>query len=81
MPPYRYVPGVNPHPFRHEGGHMYPDGSAPSETSWFPYADWREDSRFLFAVDLFDLAREAHRPGRPCGILPRNALRSAPSSR
>lgn len=62
MPPYRYVPGVNPHPFRHDGGHMYTDGSAPSETPWSPYADWREDSRFLFAADLFDLRYmwEAH---------------------
>jgi len=54
MPPYRYVPGLNPHPFRHQGGHMYTDGSAPSEEPWAPKIDWRDDHRHLFAADLFD---------------------------
>ena len=54
MPPYRYVPGLNPHPFRHAGGHMYTDGSAPAEEPWTPETDWREDKRHLFAADLFD---------------------------
>ena len=54
LPPYRYVPGLNPHPFRHEGGHMYTDGSAPEEAPWDPNTDWHTDPRFLYAADLFD---------------------------
>ena len=54
LPPYRFVPGLNPHPFRHPEGHMYTDGSSPTEEPWAEDTDWREDSRYLFAADLFD---------------------------
>ena len=54
LPPYRYVPGLLPHPFRHEGGHMYTDGSAPTEAPWIPQARPSEDIRFCYAADLFD---------------------------
>lgn len=54
LPPYRYVPGLHPHPFRHMAGHMYTDGGAPKEEPWSPKADGSSDERFLYGVDLFN---------------------------
>ncbi|MEE2750483.1 MAG: DUF309 domain-containing protein [Myxococcota bacterium] len=54
LPPYRFVPGVNPHPFRHPDGHMYTDGSAPTEAPWDPAVDWHADRLWLRGLDLFD---------------------------
>ena len=54
LPAYRYVPGLQAHPFRHEGGHMYTDGSAPCEQPWNPETPWKVDERYLFGADLFD---------------------------
>lgn len=54
LPPYRYVPGLNPHPFRHPGGHLYVDGRAPVEAPWDPSGPWAQDRRYLRALDLFD---------------------------
>lgn len=54
LPPYRYVPGLNPHPFRTPGGHAYTDGSAPEEKPWDPTLPWEKDLDFLHACDLFD---------------------------
>jgi predicted metal-dependent hydrolase len=33
---------------------MYTDGSSPTEEAWNEEMDWRQDSRFLYAADLFD---------------------------
>ena len=54
LPAYRFVPGLNPHPFRHEGGHLYTDGGAPAEHPSPPLEPWTEDLRWLYALDLFD---------------------------
>ncbi len=54
LPPYRYVPGLNPHPFRHPGGHLYTDGGPPPEPPWPAGAPWREDLEYLRGMDLFD---------------------------
>jgi len=54
LPPYRYVPGLNPHPFRHEGGHLYTDGSPPAEEPWTGTTPWQQDERWLYALDLWD---------------------------
>ncbi len=54
LPPYRFVPGVNPHPFRHPDGHMYTDGSAPEEPAWDPTVPWHADRTWLRGLDLFD---------------------------
>ena len=54
LPAYRYVPGLNPHPFRHEGGHMYVDGSPPPTPPWTPTKNWHTDPTALYAADLFD---------------------------
>ena len=54
LPPYRYVPGWMPHPFRHAGGHMYTDGSAPAHAPWDHRVEWSTDPTAMFAADLFD---------------------------
>ena len=54
LPAYRYVPGLHPHPFRHEGGHMYIDGSPPEHIAWQPVAQWSEDRLWMRGLDLFD---------------------------
>jgi hypothetical protein len=54
FPPYRYVPGLYPHPLRDPSGHSY---EAPPRTRratvWEPSA-WRTLSEWLFGVDLFN---------------------------
>lgn len=54
LPPYRYVPGLNPHPFRHPEGHLYTDGTPPAEPPWDPTAHWTRDTGWLRGLDLFD---------------------------
>ena len=54
LPPYRFVPGLNPHPFRHPDGHMFTDGSSPGENERDETTDWRHDTQYLYAADLFD---------------------------
>ena len=48
------MPGLNPHPFRHPEGHLYTDGSAPTEAPWDPAAPWAQDREYLHGMDLFD---------------------------
>jgi len=47
VPAYRFVPGLNPHPFRHPEGHSYTDGSAPS-------LDTTDPNAYLWGIDLFN---------------------------
>ncbi len=54
LPSYRYVPGLQPHPFRHPDGHLYTDGSAPEEVVWRADLPWREDPDWLWGCELFD---------------------------
>lgn len=54
LPAYRYVPGLNPHPFRHPGGHQYTGGDAPTEQPWDPATPWRGDRRWLRGLDLLN---------------------------
>jgi hypothetical protein len=54
LPPYRFVPGLNPHPFRNPAGHAYTDGSPPQEAPWDPHCRWQEDRDWLRGLDLFD---------------------------
>lgn len=54
LPAYRYVPGVHPHPFRKEGGHMYTGGDAPEHAPWQPVEPWQQDRIWLRGLDLFD---------------------------
>jgi uncharacterized protein len=51
LPPYRYVPGLQPHPLKSPQGHMHL-GSQPA--AWHSGIEWREDLDFLRGCDLFD---------------------------
>ena len=57
FPAYRYVPGVNPHPFRHIGGH-----SREGIKHYDPIEPWWKDTGWLYGMDLFDMRYywEAH---------------------
>lgn len=79
LPPYRYVPGLHPHPFRHPGGHMFTGGAAPTEAPWDPATPWEQDRRYLRALDLFDhrYPWEAH---EALEVLWRSAPRAEPLS-
>lgn len=59
LPPYRFVPGLNPHPHRDPGGHSRAEPPAPGP--WSP-EDWRELDPYLYGVDLHNFAYwwEAH---------------------
>ncbi|MAA77838.1 MAG: hypothetical protein CL916_01155 [Deltaproteobacteria bacterium] len=49
FPPYRYVPGLHPHPIKHPQGHMYNGGY-----EFVKGEDWYDDEQFLYGADLFD---------------------------
>lgn len=53
LPPWRYLPGHGPHPFRHPGGHQFTDGSPPPELPW-RVEGWASDARWGHGLDLFD---------------------------
>ncbi len=54
FPPYRYVPGVYPHPTRHPLGHSYqPTPTVNRHAAWHT-DQWRELDAWLYGVDLFN---------------------------
>lgn len=53
LPAYRFVPGLQPHPFRHPQGHLYSDGGPPEAPRWRGQP-WFADPTFLEGADLFD---------------------------
>lgn len=53
LPPYAYVPGLAPHPFRHPDGHAFAGGDAPEAPGWTP-GPWASDATWLHGVDLFN---------------------------
>jgi hypothetical protein len=54
LPPYRYVPGLHPHPTRHPTGHSYQPSPTPNcHAPWSP-GDWRDLDDWLYGVDLFN---------------------------
>lgn len=54
LPPYRYVPGVRPHPTRDPAGHSYtPVLTLNRHAPWRPQ-DWRTLDDWLYGVDLFN---------------------------
>lgn len=62
LPPYRYVPGLSPHPFRHPDGHMFTDGRPPKEDPAQVPRLW------LRGLDLYDqrFYWEAHEAWEAC---------------
>jgi hypothetical protein len=47
LPRYRYVPGLQTHPFRNPDGH-----AAPEDDAFRTHRDWWRDERYLYGVDL-----------------------------
>jgi len=60
LPPYRLVPGLNPHPHRNPRGHGFGSSKLPPGT--WEAAQWRTLVGYLYAVDLYNQAYwwEAH---------------------
>lgn len=60
LPPYRFVPGLNPHPVRDPAGHSH--GREMEQPPFMPPGRWRENEHYLFGVDLYNRAYwwEAH---------------------
>jgi hypothetical protein len=55
LPPYRYVPGVRPHPNRDPEGHSYrPNPVSMCHAPWRA-EEWRTLDDWLYGVDLFNL--------------------------
>jgi len=52
FPPYRFVPGVTPHPFAHPAGYMH--GRQRPAPPFLPADRWAENRAFLRGVDFFN---------------------------
>lgn len=54
FPPYRYVPGLHPHPVRDPAGHSYdPRRSVGRQADWDPLS-WRTLREWTWGIDLFN---------------------------
>lgn len=63
FPPYRFVPGRNPHPTAHPEGHSYvPPGASHPRVDYVPPERWHESVDYLYGCDLYNHAYwwEAH---------------------
>lgn len=54
FPPYRFIPGLNPHPVRDPLGHSY--GRESGVLSYRAPEKWRDNESYLFGVDLYNHA-------------------------
>ncbi len=54
FPPYRYVPGVHPHPTRDPGGHSYQPTPTVNRHAAWDTDQWRALDAWLYGVDLFN---------------------------
>lgn len=52
FPPYRYVPGKEPHPVRDPGGHSY--NKLPETLDNFTPEQWQSCEPYLYGIDLFN---------------------------
>ncbi len=52
FPPYRFVPGENPHPRRHPDGHSF--GQPEPSPAVFKTMLWRDLEIYAFGIDLFN---------------------------
>jgi len=52
FPPYRFLPGVNPHPIENPRGHSFGKESEKFFTT--PLGKWQENESYLYAVDLYN---------------------------
>ena len=53
FPPYAYLPGRDPHPTQDERGHSFTREGEPA-ARYFPPERWRENSDYLWGVDLYN---------------------------
>lgn len=54
LPPYRYVPGLHPHPLRDPAGHSFkPRAALARHPRWAP-DDWPQLDSWLYGTDLFN---------------------------
>lgn len=60
FPPYRYLPGLMPHPIRDEEGHSY--GQPEVNIQFTHPKNWRQNEEYLYGVDLYNYSYwwEAH---------------------
>lgn len=54
LPPYRFVPGLHPHPTRHPAGHSYAAGAPLHRCAAWDAAAWRTLDDWLAGVDRFN---------------------------
>lgn len=54
LPPYRYVPGVRPHPHRDPEGHSYRSNPVAMGHAPWRGEEWRTLDDWLYGVDLFN---------------------------
>ena len=52
FPPYRYVPGLHPHPTNNPEGHSY--GGEDEEHEKWDSMLWRDNEDYLFGIDLYN---------------------------
>ena len=52
FPPYRYVPGLHPHPTNSPEGHSY--GEEDEEHEKWNSSLWRKNDDYLFGIDLYN---------------------------
>ena len=62
FPPYRFVPGLNPHPVSHPQGHSFRGGAHEPPPARLDIPRWRESEEYLYGCDLYNFAYwwEAH---------------------
>jgi hypothetical protein len=54
LPPYRYVPGLLPHPFRDADGHDHLARIDLPEVAWDETSTWVTNLHHRYALDLFE---------------------------
>lgn len=54
FPPYRFVPGRNPHPRNNRHGHSY--GQPVLQFTAFPLEGWQQAEGYLYGIDLYNYA-------------------------
>ena len=53
FPPYRFLPGRDPHPTANPQGHSYvPPGHHEAPVGWKPPEEWRTCQEYLYGCDL-----------------------------
>ncbi len=54
LPPYRFVPGLHPHPTRHPSGHSHAPAAQPFQHAPWDPAEWRQLADWRAGVDRFN---------------------------